>query len=91
MNKLILPPHLEDRLFEIRFEPDNSLSKIVSYFPLSESNKTEILSILNNKSFSGFYSIFTDTITEEEWNKTKDQIKKKFHDELFDVDNLPQS
>lgn len=58
---------------------------------MSEYEKKEILSLLNDKSFSDFYSIFTDTITEEEWDKTKDQIKKKFCDELFDVDNLSQS
>ena len=86
MIKLSLPPYLEDKIFEIRFEPDNSLSKIVSYFPLNESEKQEILSNINDKSFDGFHSIFTDIITDEEWNKTKEQIKKKFNDELFDVD-----
>ena len=38
--------------------------------------------------FDGFDSIFTDTITDKEWNKTKDQIKKKFKDELFDIDSM---
>ena len=33
-----------------------------------------------------FASIFTDKITAEEWEKTKEQIKKKFNDELFDID-----
>ena len=70
MDSLNLPSHLEDKIFEIRFESNEKLSKIVSYFPLSESEKQEILSILNDSSFNGFFSIFTDTITEEEWNKT---------------------
>ncbi len=83
MTKLILPIHLTDKIFEIRYESDN-VSKTFSYFPFSESEKQEILSIMN-MDFSGFYSIFTDTISENEWNKTKEQIKKRFNDELFDI------
>lgn len=86
MVKLSLPTYLEDKIFEIRFEPDGTLSKIVSYFPLTEPEKQEILSIIDDTSFDGFHSIFTDTVTDEEWNNTKEQIKKKFSDELFDVD-----
>ena len=41
---------------------------------------------MNKDSFSGFSSIFTDRINEEEWNKTKEQIKRKFRDELFEID-----
>ncbi len=86
MVKLNLPSSLEDKIFEIRFESDETVSKIVSYFPFSKLERQEILSVLKKDSFSGFHSIFTDTITEEEWNKNKEQIKKKFKDELFDVD-----
>ena len=88
MTKLNLSSHLVDKIFEIRLESDETVSKIVSYFPFTETEKHEILSILNRESFSGFHSIFTDTVTEEEWNKTKEQIKKKFRDELFDVDKM---
>ncbi len=42
-----------------------------------------------NVDFSEFYSIFTDTVSEEEWNKTKEQIKKRFNDELFRIDKKP--
>jgi len=83
-----LPPHLKDKIYELRFEPDDSVSKIVSYFPFSESEKQEILLIMNEDSFDGFYSIFTDSISEKEWNRTKIQIKKKFQDELFDIDKI---
>ena len=86
MVKLDLPSNLEDKIFEIRSESDGTISKIVSYFPLSESERNETLSILNVSFFDGFHSIFSDTISDEEWNKTKEQIKKKFKDELFDVD-----
>ena len=91
MRTLDLHSHLADKIFEIRLESDETVSNIVSYFPFTESEKQEILSILNRDSFSGFHSIFTDTVTEKEWNKTKEQIKKKFKDELFDLDAISQS
>ena len=81
-----LPIHLQDKIFEIRYRSDDSVSKIISYFPFSSSEKQEILSILNDDGFDRFHSIFTDSISDEEWDKTKDQIKKKFQDELFDID-----
>ena len=86
MAKLPLPDYLEDKIFEIQFDDDGSLSKVISYFPLSASEKEKIVSVVNNSSFDGFSSIFTDTISQDEWNRTKDQIKKKFNDELFDID-----
>lgn len=84
MSKIVFPPNLEDKIFEIKYT-SNSISKITSYFPFSDSEKQEINSILN-ANFSGFHSIFTDTVSDEEWNRTKDQIKKKFNDELFNID-----
>ena len=83
-----LPSNLEDKIFEFRFNSDDTLSRIVSYFPLSESEIQEILSIINTNSFNGFHSIFADSISDEEWRRTKEQIKKKFKDELFDIDNV---
>jgi len=88
MTKLNLPSYLQDKIFEIQFESDEAVSKIVSYFPFSESEKQAILSILNEEMFDGFHSIFTDTVTEEDWNRTKEQIKKRFRDELFDIDKI---
>jgi hypothetical protein len=82
-----LPSRLQDKIFEIRYSADEFVSKIVSYFPFSESEKQEIIFILNIE-FDEFYSIFTDTVSDDEWEKTKDQIKKKFQDELFDIDNF---
>ena len=82
------PDHLQDKIFEIRYESDDSVSKIISYFPFSESEKHEIISTLNDSSFNRFHSIFTDSVTEDEWDRTKDQIKKKFKDELFDIDKI---
>ncbi len=85
MSEIKFPFYLQDKIFEIRSNSD-SISKIISYFPFSESEKQEITSILNVDVFDGFHSIFTDIVSEEEWNKTKEQIKKRFKDELFDID-----
>ena len=83
-----LPLHLKDKVFEIKYGSDETISKIVSYFPFDELEKQEIISIVDDDAFDAFYSIFTDTVSDEEWNRTKDQIKKKFRDELFDIDNV---
>ena len=81
-----LPPNLEDKIFEIKSDSVNVM-KIKSYFPLRENEKQEIINILELKNFNEFTSIFTDTVSDEEWEKTKHQIKKKFCDELFDIDD----
>ena len=87
VTKLTLPLHLEDKIFEMKYS-DDVVSKITSYFPLSASEKQEILSILKTD-FLEFYSIFSDNVSDEEWEKTKDQIKKRFNDELFGIDKKP--
>ncbi|QLH04814.1 hypothetical protein C5F49_05415 [Nitrosopumilus oxyclinae] len=83
-----LPLHLKDKIFEIKYDPDKTISKIISYFPFDELEKQEIVSILDDVAFDGFRSIFSNTVSDEKWNSTKDQIKKKFNDELFDIDHL---
>jgi hypothetical protein len=87
----LLPSHLKDKLFEIKFDSNNTVSKIVSYFVLSKQEKQTISSLLKHEFFDEFYSIFSDNVTDEEWNKTKDQIRKKFNDELLDIDKLIKS
>ena len=82
------PAHLEDKIFEIRYESDDSVSKIISYFPFTDFEKQELVSIINDSGFDKFHYIFTDSVTDEEWTRTKDQIKKKFKDELFDIDKI---
>ena len=90
MLKINFPNHLEDKIFEIRYGTDN-VSEIISYFPFSVPEKQEICKILNSESFDEFRTIFSDHVTDEEWNKTKVQIKKKFKDELFDIDDVSNS
>ena len=87
----LLSSDLKDKIFEIKFDSNNMASKIISYFVLSEQEKQIISSLLKNEFFDEFYSIFSDTITNEEWNKTKDQIRKKFDDELLDIDKFTKS
>ena len=84
MSNPTFPIHLEDKIFEIEYD-SNIISKIISYFPFSIAEKQEINSVLSSD-FNNFQSIFTDTISDDEWIKTKEQIKKKFNDELFEID-----
>ena len=86
MKILDIPSEIEDKIFEIKLNSDKSISKIISYFPLSELERKSLISLLNQPNFSEFHSIFTDTVTDDEWNKTKNQIKKRFQNELFDID-----
>lgn len=82
-----IPLELTDKIFQIKFNPDQSIEKITSYFPLSEQDRQMINSMSGQDVFSNFNSIFSDTITDKEWDKTKEQIKKRFQSELFDIDN----
>ena len=82
-----IPLELTDKIFQIKFNYEQSIEKITSYFPLSEQECLMINSISGQDTFSNFNSIFSDTVTDEEWNKTKEQIKKRFQSELFDIDN----
>ncbi len=83
MNHLDLHANLKEKIYDIK-ESQNNFLKIISYFPLSDDEKQ---TILNNTKSVEFYSIFSDHVSEEEWNKTKDQIIKRFQNELFDIDS----
>ena len=82
-----IPLELTDKIFQIKFNPEQSIEKITSYFPLSKQERLMINSMSGQDTFSNFNSIFSDTVTDEEWNKTKEQIKKRFQNELFDIDD----
>jgi len=87
MNSLNLPLSLKEKIYQIKTNSQNDFLKIISYFPLSEDEKQRILSLMgDSKSFDDFYSIFSDHISEKEWNESKSQIIKRFQDELFDID-----
>ena len=87
MKPFNIPDNIEDKIFEIKSHSDKSILKIISYFPLSEAERQIIISVLDQPDFSAFYSIFTDTISDDDWNKTKNQIKQRFQNELFDINS----
>ena len=87
MNNLNLPANLQDKIYQIKVNSQNNFSKIISYFPVSEDEKQTIIALMDNlNTFEGFHSIFSDHISEQEWDKSKAQITKRFQDELFDID-----
>jgi hypothetical protein len=83
MNDFGLPEHFFDRIFEIKNE-NNSSIKLVSYFPFTSNEKEEIQKLTGLSIF--FHSIFSDSVSNEEWELSKSQIKKRFQDELFEID-----
>ena len=87
MKTLDIPYKIKDKIFEIKYPSDESAFEIISYFPLSELECRTLTSQLNPPDFPEFHSIFTDNITDDEWSKTKNQIKKRFQNELFDIDS----
>jgi hypothetical protein len=43
--------------------------------------------VIDQPDFLAFHSIFTDTVTDDDWNETKNQIKQRFQNELFDINS----
>jgi len=87
-----MPKGISDKIFEIKTTNDDSISKIISYFPLLDAEKDELRALFGYRFESGtFHSIFSDTITDDEWLRTKTQIKKRFNSELFGIDKTPSA
>ena len=87
VTKLNISSNLKEKIFDLKVNSDGKIIKVVSYFPLSVKERQMVLTAIDNNLFDNFSSIFSDTVTDDEWNSTKEQIKKKFHDELFNIDN----
>ena len=51
-----IPLELTDKIFQIKFNPDQFIEKITSYFPLSEQEWLMINSISGQDNFSNFNS-----------------------------------
>lgn len=85
MKKLNIPTSLEEKIYDLKYYDDDSSAIITSYFPLNQDEKQMIL---NDPNFDivSFKSIFSDKILESEWLNSKEQIKKKFQDELFHIE-----
>ena len=82
MEKPRLRPYMEDRIFEISYSR-GMVSRVTSYFPLSKSELQEILVVTGSK--PEMRSIFTDSISDEEWERGRTRIKKRFSDELIGI------
>ena len=85
MKKLSIPSYLEEKIYDTKFYEKNV--EITTYFPLPQNESQLILDELKELQVN-FKSIFSDTISESEWQQTKVQIKKKFQDELFGIDSI---
>ncbi len=87
MKKLDVSSTLEEKIYDAKFPIGGKKAKITSYFPLTSSEKQDICNALRDSNSSvEFKSIFSDVISDTDWNSTKEQIKKKFQDELIDID-----
>jgi len=87
MKKLEISSKLEEKIYNAKFSIGNKKGKITSYFPLTLSEKDEICDALREpNTIVEFKSIFSDVISDDDWNSTKEQIKRKFQDELIDID-----
>lgn len=87
MKKLDLPSSIQEKIYDVKFN-QNGASKITTYFPISDDEKFDILQNSDNASLNNieFHSIFSDIISDAEWQKNKEQIHKKFRDDLFKID-----
>lgn len=86
MKTLDVSSKLEEKIYDVKFPISGKKGKITSYFPLTFSEKQEISDSLGGSNTSvEFKSIFSDIISNKDWNSTKEQIKKKFQDELIDI------
>lgn len=86
MDDFGLPEDILDMVYEIKKDQNNRPLKIVSYFPLSAKHKMIVQKLFPHPML--FHSIFSDAISYEDWEKSKEQIKKRFSDELFDIDGI---
>ena len=88
MKKISLNSQLEEKIYDLKVDDFGVLSKIITYFPLHHFEKQEILRSLGETTENSikFKSIFSDEISDKEWNNSKKQIRKKFQDELVDID-----
>jgi hypothetical protein len=88
MKKLSTSSYLDEKIYDLKIDGNGILSTITSYFPLNATEKQEILKAIDKpkKASVDFKSIFSDKISEQEWGKSKEQIKKKFQDGLVKID-----
>jgi len=88
MKKLSLSSGLEEKIYDLKIDGNVPVSKIITFFPLNTNEKKEIVKVAGQtpEYFVEFKSIFSDEISDQDWKKSKEQIKKKFNDELIKID-----
>ena len=85
--KLPIPFEIEEKIYDLKLDKTQTLFTITTFFPLSSEEKKKVFTSMGKLKDSQFVfkSIFSDEISNEDWNKSKEQIKKRFQDELFDI------
>ena len=88
MRTLNLSNSVKEKIFDIKYDKNDRIESITTYFPLGESELNEISENLkkNERESVIMKSIFSDEISDDDWEKNKSKIAKKFHDELLDID-----
>jgi len=88
LKNLAISSDLQEKIYDVKRDSNENIVKITTYFPLNSQEKQKILASVEKtkRSKINFKSIFSDEISEQEWVKSKGQIKKKFQDELMEID-----
>jgi len=88
LKKIKISNDLQEKIYDLKSDSTGDFLTITTYFPLKLLEKQKILKSIKKINGSGikFKSIFSDDISEQEWMNTKEQIKKKFQDDLVDID-----
>ncbi len=87
MKILSTSPRIKEKIYNLRIDENGNIFQITTYFPLTSKEK-EIIRCESNSTGNSieFKSIFSDEISNKEWSDSKEQIIKKFKDELVDID-----
>jgi hypothetical protein len=88
LKELKISSELQEKIYDLKNENHENILKITTYFPLKPIEKQGLLKSFKkiNDTEVDFKSIFSDEVSEQEWSNTKEQIKKKFQDELMGID-----
>lgn len=88
LKKLDISSDLQEKIYDLKRNGNGIFLKITTYFPLKTRDKQEIMDSIGKIQNSPvvFKSIFSDEVSDQEWSHSKEQIKKKFQDELTNID-----
>jgi hypothetical protein len=88
LKKIKISNDLQEKIYDLKSDSTGDFLTITTYFPLKSLEIQKILKSFKKIEGSGveFNSIFSDDISEQAWMNTKEQIKKKFQDDLLNID-----